>query len=112
MYQTSEHYIYRVSDGAVIPKDPSNSDYKEFIRWMEEGNEPAEHEPSQQTASAEQNKIEASRLLQQTDWATLPDVNFVNRQEFLDYRAVVRGHVINPVAGFINWPAVPKAVWE
>ena len=28
------------SDGWSIPFDPANTDYQEFLRWKEEGNEP------------------------------------------------------------------------
>lgn len=27
--------IYRVEDGAWIPKDPLNSDYQRYLRWLE-----------------------------------------------------------------------------
>jgi hypothetical protein len=32
--------IQRLSDNAFIPFDPMNSDYQEFLRWCEAGNEP------------------------------------------------------------------------
>jgi hypothetical protein len=32
--------IKRLSDNAFIPFDPMNSDYQEFLRWCEAGNEP------------------------------------------------------------------------
>jgi hypothetical protein len=32
--------VNRLSDGASIPFDPANTDYQEFLRWCEAGNEP------------------------------------------------------------------------
>ena len=32
--------IKRVADNAFIPFDPANTDYQEYLRWCEEGNEP------------------------------------------------------------------------
>ena len=36
--------VIRLSDNAFIPFDPQNSDYAEYLKWIEEGNvpEPAE----------------------------------------------------------------------
>lgn len=31
--------IIRVEDDALIPFDPANSDYKEYLKWIEENNE-------------------------------------------------------------------------
>lgn len=38
--------VIRTTDGACIPFDPSNTDYQEYLKWVELGNvaEPAEEQ--------------------------------------------------------------------
>jgi len=38
--------IRRLSDGASIPADEQNGDYREFLRWKAAGNEPLPAEPA------------------------------------------------------------------
>lgn len=69
--------------------------------------------------TAEQNKQTATLKLQATDWTTIPDVAdptksdpyLANAQDFVVYRNAVRQYAVYPVAGNINWPAVPQEVW-
>lgn len=69
--------------------------------------------------TAEENKSTAVQKLTETDWATIPDVSdstksnpyLGNVGEFLTYRNSIRQSAINPVAGNIDWPVKPEAVW-
>jgi hypothetical protein len=32
--------IKRIADNAFIPFDPANTDYQQYLKWLEEGNTP------------------------------------------------------------------------
>jgi hypothetical protein len=37
--------IIRDEDGAIIPNDPDNVDYQEFLAWLDEGYAPTPYTP-------------------------------------------------------------------
>ena len=43
---TKANMIMRTADNAFIPFDPANTDYQEYLKWLDEGNtpEPAEEQ--------------------------------------------------------------------
>jgi hypothetical protein len=38
--QTQPTCIIRTTDGACIPFDTANTDYQEYLKWLEKGNTP------------------------------------------------------------------------
>ena len=85
-----------------------------MTKWTE-ANTPVPPQPP----TAEQNKSTAASKLTATDWTTIPDVAnpamsnpyLSNVQDFVVYRNAVRQYAVYPVAGVIDWPAVPQEVW-
>lgn len=69
--------------------------------------------------TAAQNKNIAVRLLQNTDWVTLSDVDnpsltphLLNKTDFINYRTILRSIAVNPVGGDIDWPIKPTEQWS
>lgn len=59
------NYIERDNNGSkcIIPPDPANSDYKEYLLWLEEGNEPLPPDPIPEPEPlTPQQKLEAAGL--------------------------------------------------
>jgi hypothetical protein len=40
MYRLRQNSIQRISDGAYIPEDSANTDYREYLDWLANGNTP------------------------------------------------------------------------
>jgi hypothetical protein len=76
--------------------------------------------PPPYVPTAEDNKNIAVNLLTQTDWTTIPDVAdpalsnpyLTNQAEFITFRNEVRPIAINPIAGNLDWPTIPTAIWS
>lgn len=64
MYQlTNYETIKRLSDNTFIPPDPANTDYQQYLLWLEEGNEPLPPDPIPEPEPlTAQQKLEAAGL--------------------------------------------------
>lgn len=55
-------------------------------------------------------KQKAKKLLEESDWAVLPDVGLQNSSEFVAYRTILRGLVVQPQEN-PNFPLEPTPIW-
>lgn len=69
--------------------------------------------------NSDENKNMAKMLLAQTDWVNQPDVydpnitpHLTNRDEFIAYRAALRGIMVSAPAGILDWPTKPTEQWS
>lgn len=107
--------------GYKKPNEPITSldAYQQVISEWQTADYNAKHPPAPPAPTAEQNKNRASDLLSETDWTQIPSVSdpaqsnpyLANAEAFATYRSAVREIAVNPVAGNIDWPTKPTAVW-
>lgn len=101
-----------------------NGDSYEGLTWLSDTPKPTQEKldalwiPTQETIAKQSCKKQASELLYETDWTTIPDVAdsanspyLANQTEFIAWRSQIRALAINPVADPI-FPQKPIAVWD
>lgn len=93
-----------------------NGESYDGLTWLSDSPKPTQEHldalwPETQNTVAKANcKSQAKSLLAASDWSVLPDVQITNKADFENYRAILRGYVISPVAN-PTWPTEPQPVW-
>jgi len=93
------------------------------LNWLDPSPKPTQEEldalwPSTQETLAKQDcKQQASKLLYETDWTTIPDVAdpantpyLTNQAAFIAWRSQIRALAVNPVVNPV-FPPKPDEVW-
>ena len=57
------------------------------------------------------NEEKAKKLLADSDWSQMSDVNLANKTEWVVYRETLRGIAISPTVDPV-WPTKPQAIWS
>jgi hypothetical protein len=99
-----------------------NNDYS-TLQWFSDNPKPTQEEldalwiPTQDSIAKQNCKKQASALLYETDWTTIPDVAsptnspyLANQAEFFAYRNSLRQLAVNPVVNPV-FPTKPTEVW-
>ena len=106
----------KLNENITVLPDWANNAMTAWQVAYDEAHKPA---PDPISPTANQNKLTASNLLYETDWTTISDVSdptksnpyLTNSSDYVVYRNVIRKIAINPVAGDIDWPTIPQAIW-
>lgn len=87
------------------------------LTWYSDTPKPTQAEldalalPTQDAVAKDTCKAKAKQLLAASDWAVLPDVGLKNSADFVTYRGILRGLVIDPQIN-PDFPVEPTPIWE
>lgn len=62
MYKLTKSGVKRLSDGAHIPNDPKNKDWRKFQKWVDEGNTPEPEFTTEELEEKKQRKIKSLEI--------------------------------------------------
>ena len=105
---TTGDTILRLTDNAFIPFDPANRDYAEYLRWLEEGNEPLPVEDGGITW--ETIRAKRDQLILESDWTMTPGAT-VDQAQWAAYRQILRDLPQTFAASgpeSVIWPTAPS----
>ena len=101
----------------------SDNDYS-TLQWFSNTQKPTQEEldalaiSTEETLTKQNCKQQASTLLYETDWTTIPDVAdpantpyLMNQAEFITWRSQVRALAVNPVVDPV-FPPKPQEQWS
>ena len=70
----------------LIPKDPANTHYQEYLAWLAQGNTP---EPAEDTNTWEHVRLKRDALIRESDWTMIPGCT-VDQAQWAAYRQTLR----------------------
>jgi len=108
MYKLISVGIHRISDGAFIPNNPNNRDWRKYQTWLAEGNEPLPMDIVDPWIELRQKR---NLILQSCDWTLATDspISIIDKGRWEVYRQELRDlPSIYPDAGDIVWPTSPE----
>jgi hypothetical protein len=86
------------------------------LDWLDSSPKPTQAEldalaiPTQDAVAKENCSSTAKSLLANSDWSQLPDVGLANVSDYVTYRGILRGYVLQPVIDPV-WPTEPTPIW-
>jgi hypothetical protein len=104
----------QVLDGSTVVINSADIVETQIVRDLTPGEIQARDQQEQDT-----NKRQAEARLNETDWASIPDVSdpdvsdpyLANAAEFVAYRSQLRKIAVNPPVIVNEWPVKPDEVW-